>query len=390
MSKKQILMLFLGSLVLWTVGNGLLPLLPVYARQLGADPASAGYYLSFSYLALAAGALSAGWLSDRFQSRRVPLLLAGLVSVPATWLIGHATGILSLSLLTALLWFCGGLGLSLVGILTGLSAGPAERGRVFGIISLSSGLGALLGGLSTGYIVQHWGFSTMFTILAGWIILLPLSAFFVSEVETKAVHDKSGTGKAPGLGGAFYLLFTASLVASIVGFIVLLSRSLEMNDLGFGAIAISSTGAVGGIVTLPIPFLAGWLSDRRGRKNFLYLGYLACLGSVIMLAFAVQLWHFWVVVIMQSLFGAVTTPIGNALATDLLPPQALARGLALFNASNWIGGVLGFAGAGFALQSLGFTPTLLMGVGLAVVAMVVLIPVQGRKSPLLLPPFSEA
>ena len=39
MSKKQILALFVCSLVPWTVGNGLVPLLPVYATQLGADPA---------------------------------------------------------------------------------------------------------------------------------------------------------------------------------------------------------------------------------------------------------------------------------------------------------------------------------------------------------------
>ena len=206
----------------------------------------------------------------------------------------------------------------------------------------------------------------MFSALAGFLVLLPFSAFFLAEIKVKPEHPEGRPVKAPGLGGAFYLLFTASLVASIVGFIVLLSRSLVMNDLGFGAIAISSTGAVGGIATLPFPFLVGWLPDRRGRKNFLYLGYLACLVSVCVLTFAVQLWHFWVVVILQSLFGAVTSPIGNALATDLLPPQALSRGLALFNSASWIGGVLGFAGAGFALQAFGFTPTVLIGLGLTV------------------------
>ena len=70
MSKKQLWSLFLCSLVPWTVGTGLLPLLPVYAAQLGAQPALTGYYLSFVYLALAVGTLSAGWLSDRFQRRK--------------------------------------------------------------------------------------------------------------------------------------------------------------------------------------------------------------------------------------------------------------------------------------------------------------------------------
>jgi MFS family permease len=378
MGKKQILILFVCSLVMWTAGNGLIPLLPVYAKQLGADPAAAGYYLSFSYLALAAGALSAGWVSDRFQSRKLPQMIAGLLAIPVTWLMGQATSILSLTLLTALLWFCGGLGLALVGILTGLSAGEGERGKIFGILSLSSGLGALLGGLSTGVMVQHWGYSGMFTVLAGFILLWPLSAFFLAEVEVKQAGEKGAPAKIPGLGRAFYFLFAASLVASITGFIVLLVRSFLMNDLGFGVIAISSTGAIGGIATLPLPFLIGWLSDRRGRKIFLYFGYLAGFASVSFLVFSTLLWHFWVVVLLQSLFGTVTTPTGNALATDLLPPQALGKGLALFNTASWMGGVLGFAGGGYALKSFGFTPTLLIGIGLAVFAMVLLIPVRGR------------
>ncbi len=46
MSKKQLAWLFLDSLGYWTVGNGLIQLLPVYATKLGANSAVAGYYLN--------------------------------------------------------------------------------------------------------------------------------------------------------------------------------------------------------------------------------------------------------------------------------------------------------------------------------------------------------
>ena len=39
MSRKQLFALFLCSLVIWTTGSGLIPLLPVYATQMGAAPA---------------------------------------------------------------------------------------------------------------------------------------------------------------------------------------------------------------------------------------------------------------------------------------------------------------------------------------------------------------
>ena len=50
MMKKQLGALLFSSLALFTAGNGLIPLLPIYAIQLGAETATAEYYLSFSYI----------------------------------------------------------------------------------------------------------------------------------------------------------------------------------------------------------------------------------------------------------------------------------------------------------------------------------------------------
>jgi MFS family permease len=381
LSKKQIVILFICCLAVWTVGSGQLPLLPVYAIHLGADPTGAGLYLAFAYLALAAGALAAGWVSDRFQNRKFPIIIVGLVAVPLTWLMGQVTGIFGLSVLTAILWFCGGLQLALVEILTGLSAEEGQRGMIFGILSITVGLGELLGGVSAGYMVEHWGYSGMFTGLALFFFLSPLAAFFLTETKAVQAQEESQAGDAHGLSVGFNLLLIASVIGSISGFIVVLVRSLLMNDLGFGAMAISSTGAIGGFVTLPLPFLAGWLSDRTDRKSFLYIGYLAGLASVCALAFSTTLWHFWLVVVLGAFSGAVIAPIGSAMVTDLLSPQALGKGLALYGAAGWVGGVIGFAGAGYALETLGTTITMVIGFFLALVAIVVLIPVRSRTRP---------
>ena len=186
MSKKQILALFVCSLVPWTMGNGLIPLLPVYATQLGADSATAGLYLAFSYAALAVGTVSAGWLSDRFQHRRTPIIIAGLAGIPIAWLMGRVGNVWSLTVLTAILWFCAGLGGALIVILTGLSAGEHERGKIFGILSLTSGLGALIGGLATGFIVDRWGFAAMFSAMALFLVLWPVTGMFLTEKKAEA------------------------------------------------------------------------------------------------------------------------------------------------------------------------------------------------------------
>jgi MFS family permease len=356
MRKSQILSLFVCSFVVYTTGNGLIPLLPIYATQLGADSAAVGYYLAFSYIAVAAGAVSAGWVSDKFQRRKKPIIITGLAGIPVAWLMGRAGNIWSLSIATACLWFCLGLGLALTGILTGLSAGEDERGKIFGILSLTTGLGAVVGGLTTGFIVDQWDFPTMFAVVAAFFILLPLSGLFLKEKGVERTKEGDGPAKGKsGLGRNFYLLFCASLIASIAGFVILLVRSLMM---------------------MPLPLLMGWLSDRMGRKIFLYLGYLAGIISLTILVVSVSLWHFMIALALQAIIQGVNTSIGNAWVTDLVPQELLGRGLALYGATTWIGGVIGFAGGGYALQNLGTSPTLIIGICLPLIAMVILIPIR--------------
>lgn len=380
MNKKQVMSLFVCSLVPWTVGNGLVPLLPVYATLLGADQVTAGNYLAFSYFAIALGAISAGWVSDRFHNRKIPIILAGLAGIPATYLLGRVESILALTLLTALLWFCGGLGIALIGILTGLSAHEHERGKIFGILSLTGGLGALIGGLAAGTIADRWGYPALFTTTAIFLALWPLTGTLLTEVKTKPDEvGEAGAKAKPPLGKSYYFLFSASLVAAIASFVIVLGRSLLMGEMAFNAADISLTGAVSGLISMPLPLLMGWLSDRTGRKVYLVLAYLVGVASLALLAGSNSLWHFATVMALQAIFMGVNSSVGNALVTDLLPQEALGRGLSLFGATSWIGGVLGFAGAGYAMQNLGVLPTFIIGSCLPLVAILLLVPVRSLK-----------
>jgi MFS family permease len=379
-SKKQLASLFICSLVPWVVGNGLLPLLPIYAVKLGADSTLAGLYLAFSYLAIALGALSAGWVSGSRYRRKLPLIVASSASIPIAWLMGQVNSIWALTILTALLWFCGGLGLGLIGILTGMFAGENERGKIFGILALTSGLGSVVGGLGTGWLVKIWGYSSMFGALAVFILLWPLTALLLEENEDKkSQHEEETSQKQKPLGRNYSLLFLASIIASIAGFFILLIRSLAMSAKGFGPLEISSTVVVGGLISMPLPFLMGWLSDRIDRKTFLVLGYLSTFTALILLAVSNALWHFWLVLVLQGIAVGANSSVGNAWVTDLIPRESLGKGLALYGSTVWIGGIIGFALAGYMLQNLGLTLTCFIGGCLGVVAVGLLIPIQAKS-----------
>lgn len=376
MGKKQLVVLFLCSLVPWTIGNGIAPLLSVQAAELGATQSLAGACLSLSQLAMAAGTVSAGWLSDRLHCRKIPALVAGVASTPALWLMGQAATLWGLAMALAVWFFCAGLILALITIAAGLCTEEDGRGKVFGILALTAELGAVLGGGLAGPIAGRWGYSSMYTVLSLIGILGPLAGLLWEDrtVATAPSTETALAKKEAGLGRSFHLLFVASLGAAVASFVFFLGRSFVMADLGFDAAALSSAGVIGGAVALPVPLLVGWLSDRLGRKRFVAFSFLATTMGLLTLCVSTVLWHFWAASILFTLCFA-GGPVGSALVTDLVPRGALGRGLALYNATMWLGGIVGCAVTGYAAQGLGTTPTLLAGACLPLLAVGLLAPI---------------
>jgi MFS family permease len=379
--KKQILALFLFSLVPWTIGNGISPLLPVQAVGLGATQAVAGYLLSLSHLAMVAGTVTAGWLSDRFHRHKIPALVAGLASIPALWLMGQVTTLWGLAVTLTAWFFCAGLTIALISIAAGLCAEGRERGKVFGLLALTAELGALFGGGLAGPIASRWGYASLYAVLSLIGILGPLAGLLWAEGDVATVPSlkTAPAGKSVGLGKSFHFLFVASLGAAVASFVFFLGRSFVMTDLGFNAAALSSAGAIGGAVALPVPLLAGWLSDRLGRKRFVAFSFLATTAALLAMCASTALWHFWAASMLFTLSFA-GGPAGSALVTELVPRQALGRGLAMYNATTWLGGIAGCALTGCAAQSLGTAPTLVAGAFLPLVA-IGLLAFAGQASP---------
>ena len=376
MSKKQLSALIICSLVPWTLGNGLLPLLPVYATHLGASPTLAGYYLSITYLALALGTLAAGWLSDRFGRRKRWLIVASLSSVPVTWLTGQVANVWQLTALTAVGWFLGGLGLGMIMILAGLFAGPGERGKVFGTLALTNALGAVIGGLGFGAIADRWSYPALFAALAGVNAILPLASLLLEDrpvLRPKAAVSANAPSR---LGQGFFLLLAAGVIANVGLFVGGLATSLAMNRLDFLAAEISSTAAVSGLVALPLSPWLGRLSDRIGRKGLLGLCYLTGGLGLATLALSTRLWHFWLAAALRAPAAYVVLGIGSALATDLVPKESLGKGLAAFNTTAWLGGILGFALGGYAIQTFGQNPALIAAIVFTLGAILLLLPIR--------------
>lgn len=375
MRTKQLAALFINVLTVGTNGAITGALLPIYAKRLGADETLNGLYFSSTFAALALGTVVAGWLSDRFQRRKLFLLIAGVIQIIAFWLMGQITNFGAVFVVTFIAFVMLGVQLALVNILAGLFADESERGRVFGVLASVNPLGAVIGGVISGPIVDWWGFSGLFTAAALIAILSPLSALTLEDkrLERTERTQPANQNRSALLTTTFLLLFFANTFIFAANGVQGLGRALLMDKLDFDASAVAGTLAIGGLVGLPFPFVLGLLSDRIGRKPVLMFCYIAMSLSLFILAVSSVPWHFWLSTALQWIMVA-GMGVGSAMVTDIVPAESLGAGLSWFGATNFIGLVIGSAATGAAIQSVGMVPTFIIGglVALAGVGMVTL------------------
>jgi MFS family permease len=374
MGKQQATALCVCTVVIYCGISGLVGLMPVYLTRLGADATVTGLFLASAYLALALSNVVAGRVSDRFQRRKLLLILGGVLAAPLAWLMSRATTVGPLWALMASLWFVIGVPMTMANILTGLSSASEERGRSFGLLGLSSGIGLFFGGLVSGPIVDRRGFPALFATVAGLYLLVPLAGRFVQDQAITARKVAAPIGRHIVGNRTFTLLFVASILAQAANIVIFLSRPLIMDARHFDATTISRAGAVGSLVTLPLPLVIGWLADRIGRKAVIAACFLAPPLGLLVQAAAVRPWHFWVSSVLATVLG-FSTVAGAALLADTFPDASLGTALALLNATPWIGIVIGLSAGGLAIRVLQMTAALLLAALLSLVALLLLLPV---------------
>ncbi|MBZ0297859.1 MAG: MFS transporter [Anaerolineae bacterium] len=371
MNRKQIALLFVVNLLPYIVGNALVTLLPLYTQTLGADATVTGFYMAIAFAMLAFSTVASGWLSKRFGRRRLFMVLAAALSVPAALLMGAAQDMIQLVLATALLWFLFGIGSTMVNILAGLSTEGKYRGRVFGLLNVTVLLAQVIAGTGAGWIIDRWGFSALFIAAAIiYVLLVPLTMLVKEHDEPMSrpvSAQRVAVPPAVSISLPFLLLLAAGLASFSATFMVNMVRVLAMDAQNFSASAITSVIAISGFISMPLPLLSGWISDRLGRRFTLIACYGLVAVGVAMLIPASALWHFWIAQVFVSLINSAQS-VGTALTADLVEPETLSVNVARYSAIPWAAAVISFTFSGFAVDHLGIALTLAIGTVLAVVA----------------------
>ena len=336
------------------------PLLPLFAHELGAGPSLVGLVMGASTLTGIFVKLPAGALSDLFGRRR--LLLAGALvfaSMPFTYL-----GVSTLALLIVLR-FLHGSATAIFGPVASASlsdiAPPASRGAWLSMYSTAQGAGQALGPVIAGYLIAAGRFDLAF-VTAGIIGLgVPLIVAGSSGTPAGASKRSSWPEFKQGVievGRDRLVLVTSAAQAAqfvlhgtLSAFLPLYGREV----LGLTAAQLGWLFAVQTLTTLAVRPAIGLLSDRAGRRWVIVTGLTICSLAVFSLSLASTAAAVVAAVIVYAAGVATTTAASSAYITDVTRRARYGAAHGVFGTIYDVGDALGPIAAGFLVVAVGYS-----------------------------------
>jgi len=326
------------------LGVGLIvPLLPLYAQDLGATGIQlgilfAGYGISNSILTPIMGRFS-----DR-RGRKL-FLCIGLASYAISSL-GYvlAANVLQLTLVRVTQGVAGAMIIPIAMAYVGDLSPKGEEGKWMGYANAAFFTGFGIGPLLGGAVAEHFGMNTSFYSMGGLCLLsLLVTVLFLPE---------SGQRRAGGEGHLSFKEMSASpMVRGLFSFRVVqaIGRGGMMTFLPIFAatyIGLGSTltGVLLAVNLLPMTLLAGpagRLADRFNRKALVIIGNLIYLITLALIPLAHTFWQQLWLCFPRAIGGAISIPAATALTVEEGRKFGMGSTIAMLMMAMSIGMVLG-------------------------------------------------
>ena len=335
------------------------PLLPLFARELGAGPALIGFVMGASTLTGIVLKLPAGTLSDVFGRRR--LLIVGALafaSLPFTYLAVSTLFVL------VLLRFVHGAATAIFGPVASASlsdvAPPASRGTWLSTYSTVQGIGQALGPVLAGYLIATGRFDLAF--LASGLIGLAVPFIVARWPEQSPV----GPARAPWqefkrgvaeVGRDRLVIVTSGAQAAQFVLNGMLNAFLPLYGRDVLGLTTSELGWMFGlqtVTTLAVRPVIGFLSDRAGRRWVIVTGLSTCGAAMLVLSMATNVAGTVTAILVYAAGVATTTAATSAYITDITRRARYGTAHGVFGTIYDIGDALGPIAGGLLVASLGY------------------------------------
>ena len=362
-----------------------IPLLPLLARELGADPPTVGLIVGASTLTGVVVKLPAGAWSDVFGRR--PLLVLGaavFAVVPFVYV-----GVTSLAALMALR-FVHGSATAIFGPVASASlsdVAPADRRATWlSTYSTVQGTGIALGPVIAGYFIASGRYDSAFLLAGVLSVATPLIIARWPPADrlptSRVVRFRRGIAdvcRQP------LILLTSLAQAAQYVLHGTLSAFLPLFAHDVVRLSISQIGwlfAMQIATTLAARPLMGMVSDRVGRRGLITAGLVVCGAGVLLVSLASTVVSLIVPIVMYAVGVAVTTSATSAYITDLSRRSQYGAAHGVFGTIYDVGDALGPIAAGILVAAVGYAAMfrIMAAFVLLVAAVFVLCSAAGQSS----------
>lgn len=354
-----------------------MPIVPLLAASLGADPVQAGLISASFMITAALLSIPAGLISDRLGRR--PLLLGGLaVMALSSFLLSRSHGLGQMAVVYLL--FGAGLATFSPALMSYVAdVTPAERlGHAYGRYTMALYCGMTLGPAAGGYAAALSGLQEVFVLVGGlFLIMLLLACRYLPAPPIKPVTIHRKTSAGPTL---LLILKNRPLLACLLatlgcclGYGMFVTfMPLYMKDMGMHTVQVGYVFTAQALANALSRLPTGKLSDRISNKGVL-IGSGLALFSLAMAALAVcrsVTALMLVAIIMGAGMGVAFTVICARIA-ELVPPQMRGLAVGCYNTCVYTGMMLSSVAMGPVIKLAGFAGAFVLN-GMAGIVVVVL------------------
>jgi multidrug resistance protein len=360
--QRGVLFLVFMTILIDFIGfSVLIPVLPQFAKRLGAGPREIPALLYLYALAQLVFLPAWGYVSDRIGRRPVLLVSLGGTAVSFT-LLASADNLTTVYVSRILAgFFAASIGTAQA-VVTDVT-GHAERARGMGAIGAAFGLGMILGP-PLGGVLGHWGEKYPFYAVAG-LALANLALAIVRLPETAPKHAQGWSGLAATLMPVplrllgtvhdrqigLYLYFFFHLFSAFAILEAMITFYLSER---FGATKLDVAwifACIGLVLSLTQGVLLRYLVPRLGEVRLLLAGLVLMAGGLFAVALAPSLSWYFAIGAVIALGNGITFPSFSSLYSKVCVAHRAGEFQAQSQSMATTGRIVGPALAGWVMTS---------------------------------------
>lgn len=337
------------------IGFGLIiPLLPIYAREMGASGVYLGLLTSLFGITRSITSLPGGFLADKLGRKK--LIVTGLfVYTVVMFLFGISTNLYHLLILRACQGAASGIVWPVAATMVADIVPAKDRGKAMGVFSMMWDAGIAVGPVLGGVLSALFTMAVPFFVcsfMAFISALLMLNRVTETHVNPEIHVEKPMDGLSfhrVSLIGICITGFTASFAMGLVHPILPLfgNEVIGLNEAAIGVIF----GAMG-VTRFMVKPPSGAFADSVGRKKVVIIGL--TLNGIFTSVIALSKSFFTILApaVARAVGLGMTLPSMNALVTSLTTTEKRGKVMGIFSASRNLGLVAGPLLGGIAFDTI--------------------------------------